>query len=260
MADLNEEIIKATGAAIGKNLENMTVPTSKSIGDNIGLLVDGVFGWLGTWGEKLKIMQQMSIQKFKKKIEEGITNIPTDRLIEPKVNIIGPAVESAKYYFEEEYYKDMFSKLIIASCDKDKINAIHPSYIEIIKQLSPLDAKIISMFKCSLTFAAAKLIANNDDNTITPSNSILCDFKENNDLFDTEEKFAMNRSIDNLERLGLVVVNTSILELKYDYDKFINYPQYLYFRQVIEKNSTIEIKKCRLELTNYGRSFFEICM
>ena len=40
---------------VGKNIaEDLTRPTSKSIGDNLGLLVDGVFGWLGLWGGKTK--------------------------------------------------------------------------------------------------------------------------------------------------------------------------------------------------------------
>ena len=132
MADINEELIREAGKVIGENVRNITLPTSKSIGDNVGLLVDRVFGWLGLWGQKQKIKQQINIEKFKQKINQGIQDIPADRLIEPKINIVGPAVESAKYYFEEEYYKDMFAKLIVESCDKEKNGIIHPSFIETI--------------------------------------------------------------------------------------------------------------------------------
>lgn len=40
---------------VGKNIaEDLTRPTSKSIGDNLGLLVDGVFGWLVYGGKNKK--------------------------------------------------------------------------------------------------------------------------------------------------------------------------------------------------------------
>ena len=132
--------------------------------------------------------------------------------------------------------------------------------METIKQLSPLDAKIVTLFKKSQTYAAARLVAENRDNTITPSTAILCDFKENNYIFSNEEKFFISRAIENLIRLGLITMNSSILELGYNYNNFEKYTQYKDFEKVIEEGAEIRIKKYRLEPTSYGRSFFEICI
>ncbi|MEE1446676.1 hypothetical protein [Faecalibacillus intestinalis] len=54
-------------AELGKDVvSDMIRPTSKSIGENIGLLVDGVFGWLGVWGKKQKIRQEKKSRRFQK--------------------------------------------------------------------------------------------------------------------------------------------------------------------------------------------------
>ena len=46
-------------AELGKDVASDIVrPTSKSIGENIGYLVDGTLGWLGVWGQKQKIKQK----------------------------------------------------------------------------------------------------------------------------------------------------------------------------------------------------------
>ena len=64
---------KVTGAIIdvGKNIaEDIVRPTSKSIGENLGLLVDGVMGWLGYWGQKQEIKREAYLADYKKKIAE----------------------------------------------------------------------------------------------------------------------------------------------------------------------------------------------
>lgn len=51
----------------------------------------------------------------------------------------------AKYYVDTEELSEMFSNLIAASMNSDKLNEDHPSYVDVIKQLSPLDAKNLTM-------------------------------------------------------------------------------------------------------------------
>lgn len=55
-------------AKLGKEVASDIIrPTSKSIGENIGLLVDGVFGWLGVWGQKQKIRQEKKSRRIQKR-------------------------------------------------------------------------------------------------------------------------------------------------------------------------------------------------
>ena len=55
-----EDKITTAIVDVGKNVaEDLVRPTSKSIGENLGLLVDGVMGWLGYWGEKQAIKREI---------------------------------------------------------------------------------------------------------------------------------------------------------------------------------------------------------
>ena len=145
-------------AELGKDVASDIVrPTSKSIGENIGYLVDGTLGWLGVWGQKQKIKQKKYIEDYKKEINKNIENIPKNCLKEPTMYIVGPAIEASKYYYEETQFKEMFAKLIASSCDNRCKNKITPFFVEAIKQISSQDAAILSLFKIANILSIANL-------------------------------------------------------------------------------------------------------
>lgn len=259
MDELERQIAEKTAEFAKEIAEDISRPSSKSIGTNLGLMVDGVFGWLGTWGQIQKMKQAKYMEDYKEKLYSKIENIPEEDLIEPNINIVGPAIEASKYFFEEEYYQEMFTNLIAASCDVKQKSKIHPSYVAIIKQLSPLDAKVLELFKSHNTYPVANLNATIDDKTITPCTILLCDFKENNKYFSAEEFLEISSSIDNLIRLNLIRKNKEVLELGYDYSKFELNTFYIAFSKSVDQKSKINIVKYRIELTNFGSNFFNIC-
>lgn len=81
-------------AAFGKDVaDDLVRPTSKCIGENIGLLVDSVMGWLGYWGTKQKIKRDVYLKDYKRKITEEILRIPAANIQEPSIRILGPTIE-----------------------------------------------------------------------------------------------------------------------------------------------------------------------
>lgn len=92
---------KATAEIYKDVVEDIVRSSSKSIGENLGLMFDGFMGWLGCWGENQIIKQQKNIDDFKKNLNENISNIPTENLKELTMNIVGPSIESAKFFYEE---------------------------------------------------------------------------------------------------------------------------------------------------------------
>ena len=93
-ATLVVESAKQT-AKLGKDVASDIVrPTSKSIGQTIGYIVDGTLGWLGAWGQKQKIKQEKYIEDYKKEINTAIASIPQENLKEPTMSVVGPAIAS----------------------------------------------------------------------------------------------------------------------------------------------------------------------
>ena len=118
-----EEKVTEAIIDVGKNVaEDIVRPTSKSIGENLGLLVDGVMGWLGYWGQKQEIKREAYLADFKKKIAEKVAGIPEEKLNEPKIRIVGPAIEASKFYIEEAEFRELFAELVASACDADCVN------------------------------------------------------------------------------------------------------------------------------------------
>ncbi|HEL2402987.1 TPA: DUF4393 domain-containing protein [Streptococcus suis] len=69
-----------------------------------------------------------------------VSNIPKEYLQEPQLSIIGPGLEASKFYIDEMELREMFAKLLASSFDSRQNDRVHHSFIEIIKQISPLDA------------------------------------------------------------------------------------------------------------------------
>jgi hypothetical protein len=260
MNEFEKEIAKKAAELTKEVAGDILHPMSKSISENLGLMVDGVMGWLGCWGEKQKIKQKIYIEEFKKEISLKISEIPQEYLIEPAVSIAGPVIETSKYYYEETHYREMFSNLLASACDKRYIHAIHPSFIEILKQFAPLDAKLLSMFKYHGSYPLADVQANNEDGSITPFIHSLFDFKDRQNEFSSEEYNNLTSSLVNLIRLGILNKNRDIIELGYNYDLLKNDFMYQYYNIGKGKLNNLSINRARIELTELGRKFMSCCL
>ena len=246
---------------VGKDVTSDLVrPTSKSVGDNIGLLVDGVMGWLGYWGEKQKIKRAVCLEDYKKKITEKVLGIPEQNLIEPPIRLVGPAIEASKFFIEEEYCRDMFAKLIASACDSSKVNSVHPAFPEIIKQLTPLDARFFQLFKERNTYPAAELTAVHPDEKVSPFPNMLFDFRDSSASFNVGEQLELTKTIESLIRFGLLIKNTAVLELNYNYDSFKNHWFYKGITPTLDDGSKLRITKYRVELTLLGQDFLKTCL
>lgn len=255
-----EDKVATAMVDVGKNVaEDLVRPTSKSIGDNLGLLVDGVMGWLGYWGQKQAIKREVYLADYKQKITEKVTAIPEEKLQEPKIRIVGPAIEASKFYIEEDEFRELFAELVASTCNTDYTNRVHPAFPEMIKQLARMDVRLLEIFRQTKTFPCCEIYAEHTDKTISPYPNILFDFKTCNHSFTQHDELMLTESIENLERLGLLVKNSSVIELGYDYENFRSHWFYKAMLKTIPNDSKINIRKYRIELTQLGSDFLVCC-
>lgn len=260
MDEIKQELAKAAGTVATDVAEDLVRPTSKSIGENVGLLVDGVMGWLGYWGEKQQIKRKEYLEEYKKQIAQKIAKIPKENLVEPPVRIVGPAIEASKFFVEEATCREMFAELIASSCNRTVSDAVHPSFPEIIKQLSPLDSRFLLLFKKQDTFPIAELIEEHANGILTPYPHILFDFMTVPNDFTYPEHFELSKTVDMLIRFGLLIKNDRVLQLEYDYDDFKKHWSYIAIKKIIEDGSRLKILRYRLELTLLGSDFVKSCI
>ena len=253
-------------AKLGKDVASDIVrPTSKSIGENIGLLVDGVFGWLGVWGKKQKIKQDKYINDFKNTLVDEIEKVPPEHLKEPEMYVVGPAIEASKYYYEEAQFKEMFAKLIAASCDDRDNDKISPYFVEAIKQISHKEAMILTLFRDKKTSALP--IVNYRLILKTIGEKYYEKYAFIHDNPDNIRKYS--DSLINLQRLGLVSLDFQ--NWLTDNNFYQIYKDNVFFKntkQEILKNienpdfecRDFDIQKGILELTPLGKNFIDLCL
>ena len=86
------------------------------------------------------------------KVTERLRNVPPENIISPKPNVAGPALESLRYTGHEESLSDMYANLLATAMDSSTALGAHPAFVEIIRQLTPDEAKLVSLFLQDIAF------------------------------------------------------------------------------------------------------------
>ena len=244
--------------------KNLTVPVTKRVGIFFDDIFDLVFGgWSHEIAEKKRIKHQKNIEDFKKQLYEDASKIPEDNLIPPKESIVGPALEASKYYFDEEEIRDMFEKLITNSMDNRKTTKVHPSFTEIIKQLSPLDAQNLKLFQEEQVLPIVEYRIQREGGYNVVKTNV---FLENPEV---QEIDIQAMSVASLERVGLVSIAYGVyLANNVLYEKYENNPFYLSLVNAIKslsieptaKVKSAKVEKGEIKLTPLGQSFIDVCL
>ena len=218
----------------------------------VNSLVDLWNGAIGhcihSWSEKRRLIME---EKFIPSIAEKISKIPDKNLQEPKMSILGPTLEASKFYIEEEEIREMFSNLIAASMDSDYNTSIQNSFVEIIKQLTPYDAKLFKTFFHHGGNPAMSVIKRNQNESL----EILIELFYKNYYF---QDYILNEiSINNLERLGLIQIKyNEYISFDIFYEEFKN-------SEIVSKlkqSYNIETRHFCFKLTPFGLAFRKVCI
>ena len=176
------------------------------------------------------------------------------------MSVLGPALEASKYYIDDEELRLLFAKLVAASMDNSKNDTLQPAFVEIVKQMTPIDAENLTSLY----------------NIKDKQNPIVSIILENKDTREYKEVFShfyienisnishkrIASSLINLERLGLIEINYGVfLSDKNIYLPYENHSIVNQFKNEYNDDShSIELKKGLIKITNFGMDFCKICI
>ncbi|WP_138755791.1 DUF4393 domain-containing protein [Paenibacillus sinopodophylli] len=238
-------------------------PAAKQIGEGFGNLFYLIFSPI----EKAKIKKEHDISVFKSELESEILKIPVDQLTEPPLNIVGPALEASKYHIEDTDIRSMFVKLISSSMTQNNNNIAHSAFVEIIKQLSPLDAKTLLFLYNNRPVGFGKIRLNHTDPSKGGQDWIknFFPFPE----MDIDNMDHYSASIDNIKRLGIVFTDhtTSFID-KSQYDSIKNHDLYKHLHELaiktpdhpFFKDRAIHFNESVWGFTSFGNHFVQCCL
>lgn len=209
--------------------------------------------------ERIKIQQKLDLEKYELSIAAEIAGISEENIQEPKISILGPALEASKYYIQEEELRNMFAKLVGASIDKSKNKVVHHSFVEIIKQMSPLDAQNLKLFQPLYVLPIAQILSKENPSSVSHVVMQSDIFLENTNCKDLN---ILATSITNLSRLGILNISyKQNLTSPGIYDKFKQHPCFLLYNQLnLEQGQATELAKGVVYLTSFGKSFTQACL
>ena len=213
--------------------------------------------WLGKW-EKWIINGERSIELTKQAVQEKLVRIPEEKLSEPEPNIAIPAIQQLSYCYDCEELRNMYANLLVTSMNVDTKSSAHPAFVDIIKQLTPDEAKFIKSLNCSYQFyPLVDIIAENKKNSF---HYLLKNFTVRK-LAELSCPDCISTYIENLSRLSIIEIHEStfVTDTRV-YDEIENTEKISSLLKANEDGYTTRLNKKSYTVTDFEMSFISACV
>lgn len=123
---------------------DLAKPVAKEVGKLIALplrAVNAVLGSLYAKVHRAELIQQL----VEDRLTQDFAERPDDLTLPPP-HVALPAMQALVYSAEETELREMYLRLISTSADATKSGVAHPAYVDIIRQLTKDEAKILSLY------------------------------------------------------------------------------------------------------------------
>jgi hypothetical protein len=225
----------------------------KALGSVLGL--GNTILWpITLMNEKAKYALENNLERFRKKMEA----IPSDEVI-PIPPEIGVPVAEKLAYVTDVSLSEMYLNLLAKAASYKEAGLAHPSFANLIGNLSPDEAALLPYLQNDLPFLEARL-TNKTTNHWKTLNPVITGL-------DTTVRLVYPSNIvaylSNLEGLGLIDIR---------YDRFMVLPEDPYlplearYRPVLEgikfntETDHITFERGKIESTPFGRQFIAACI
>lgn len=254
--DVAKEVAKDVYADAGK-------PIAKPTGELVGLVPRAIKAALAPV-EKWVLQQEYNVAETKKLLEEKLHGTPPELIQPPEAHIAVPALQYISYCMDNEELRDMYANLLANSMNSVVKNGVHPGFVEIIKQLSPDEAKFLKYMKTQKAIPTIGLKYEYEDYK-KGFVEMIKEFTNVPSLAGCEKQDNGEQYIDNLVRLGLLARETgNAFTDEARYDPLINDPVFAqYNNEEMAKKYGFEkctVAKHIVRLTAFGEQFCSICL
>lgn len=264
--------INAVPSCIDEPVKAVLNPGANQIGTLFGDLLAMATSKIHFSAEKMRLQQAHDLEEFKKSLSDKLNAKPKECLVEPRMQVVGPAVENAKYCMDEPKIREMFQNLLANAADERYQSKVHPSFSAIIAQMSPLDAENLSLFRKKEVYPIARYKFNLSGGGEYVSFTHC--FLVNSKMKTADELELQAASLSSLERQGLIeIIYGQLLLDKTVYEPFENTEIMqrsritLSIYQAMENENTpddmrhtsVTQQNGIVKLTPFGKEFTQVC-
>lgn len=257
--EITKGIIDKADGVLVEVYKDALSPAVKPIGEILSILprtvkvaFNGVEKWLINKEETLRLTAES--------VREKIKDVPEEKLVEPEPYVAIPAMQQLSYCVNNEELRELYANLLVSSMNADKKWQVHPAFVDIIKQLTPDEAKFVRNLSPNVSQNNALIDARLENEKTGSGSTIISNFTNVGlDKVDLPENICSY--IDNLERLKLIQIPpTMSLTNKDLYQPLINHPLMVNsLPEHLPDGVKIGYKYKTFCLTNFGVEFIKIC-
>ena len=256
----NKELKKGVAEVAGRVYDDIGHPVLKPIGELLGMFPRTLRVFANGW-DKWLTNREESVLITAKAIENKLSNIPEEKICNPEAYVAIPAVQQICYCQNSFELQELYANLLVSSMNKDTKQSVHPAFVDIIKQLTPDEARILNSvgnyknnFQPLLDVKAFNKGENKGGHQLLITNFTTIGF----DVIEVKENIC--NYIDNLVRLKLFEIPpTYHLTDSSLYDPLINSPvlkrMLAPYRQVFDFDYNHKI----IVISNFGLAFKRVC-
>lgn len=205
------------------------------------------------------------VERIEGFVQERVTgkleSVPPENIQSPDLAVAGPALESLRYTGHNQSLSEMYANLLASSMDKETASHAHPGFVEVIRNLSSDEAKLLAYLYKEKTVPVVDVRREKRDNSGgqivleiigTYAHDAGCEHQDLGPAY-----------MVNLERLGLVALNRDAWLTAPDaYKGITDDPQ---FKEVVERIDQGEQYKSKVDkffvsVTPFGRQFGKACI
>lgn len=257
----NKELLEVAKVIAKPAYDDLAHPAAEATGKTLGLLprtINAILMPLQKW----VMVREFNIEATRQMLEEKLANTPVELIEAPEPYVAVPALQKISYCMDNEVLRDMYANLLATSMKKDTKDKAHPSFADIISQLSPDEAKTLQYFKVRSTVPTISIRAERETNH--SGVDMLNNFSNIGELTGCEYPANVGKYFENLIRLGLISAsNYSHLTNDAFYEHLLNHKKVKELSENIKQNQDFnypKINKGYVKLTEFGKSFCDCCV
>lgn len=180
--------------------------------------------------------------------------IEENKLVEPPDFVFVPALQGLCYSIDDSNLRELYANLLASAMNSDTSAMAHPAYIEIIKQFSPLDAKLFKHLAVESEKHGKFFLLNikfNSEEKVVREYSNIVDFQ-------SETLSDISQSITNLIRCGLIAVsNECFVPNKIGIDEIRQWENVK--KECLDGTIPTYDSSTAAKLTEFGKRFYYVC-
>lgn len=262
MSEIEKEILDQTKGVAVEVYKDALKPSIQPIGTMLSYLPRTLRLAFSRW-EKWLISGEESIRLTAESLKDKVSNIPEEKLVEPELYVAVPAIQQILYCQDNEELRDLYANLLASSMNADKKWQVHPAFVDIIKQLTPDEAKMIKSipdFKNNLIPLIDVQLFDKGSNGIGGHQLYITNFGTIG-IDVIENKLNICSYIDNLIRLKILEIpGTYHLTDSSKYKPIETHPVLQELIPHVYKDIfDIRYNHKAIEITNFGLLFKKIC-